>query len=60
MINMNRILIETYLVFSSSLFLEKIFVKIRKPFFYFYLTLISQKNINKALEFSLRNQEILL
>jgi len=34
MINMNRILIETYLVFSSSLFLDKKFVKIRKPFLF--------------------------
>ena len=57
MIDMYRISIETYLVFSSSLFLDKIFVKIRK---HFYLTLFSLKNINKALEFFLINQELLL
>jgi len=55
---MNKISIKTYLVFSSNLFLDKIFFKIRKPFF--YLTLFPKKNINKDLDFPLRNQELLL
>ena len=58
MIDMNKISIKTYLVFSSNLFLDKIFFKIRKPFF--YLTLFLKKNINKDLDFPLRNQELLL
>jgi len=54
---MNRISIKAYLVFSSNFFLDKIFFKIRKPFLF---NLISKKNINEALDFPLRNQELLL